>query len=517
LTRGNGIAGAAGRARPRGRASLVAGLAAGAVLAGGPARAGLDPSEEARAAFSLLHQGRFEAAAAAAARLSATRPADPEGPMLEALTAWWRLLDDPKDRALLSRLDERLGETVRRGEAMAAGADPLRGKVLAGTALVLSAHTRAAARRYFAAGSAARQGHAHLEGAFKDSPEAADAGFALGAYKYYAAKLPFLVRALRVFVFIPGGNREEGLRALAAAAEKGRFFRCESLLLLTHIHSAEEEDGDVREALAHLAKARALEPGSPLFAAVEARLLFSLGRLAAAEAAAREAIRLSEVLPGTAPQIAAMARLRLALTLYYQYRPREALAELSPLLSEEAELLGDAPATVRALHGRLAADLGISEAASAAAGPPASTGGAPVIPPRLVSAAPVPGHPEAAAAVERLRAGSADVAAAELASVAAREPADAVVRYHLARAYQESGRRADGVAELRRVLADGARIPRTLQGWALIRLGAAMEAEGNRPEAERSYRKAAELRGFVFSRAARDRLKHPADPVPPEG
>jgi len=70
---------------------------------------------------------------------------------------------------------------VRRGEALLSTPDAPRGRVLAGTALVLTAQTRAIAKKYFAAGSAARQGHAYLVEALASDPNMVDAGFALGA------------------------------------------------------------------------------------------------------------------------------------------------------------------------------------------------------------------------------------------------------------------------------------------------------------------------------------------------
>jgi len=129
----------------------------------------------------------------------------------------------------------------------------------------------------------------------------------------------------------------------------------------------------------------------------------------------------------------------------------------------------------------------------------------------------LPDDPLAAAAVERLRDGAAAEAAAALAAATGRNPGDLVLRYHLARAYEAAGRRSEAMAELHRCLEPKAGLPRTLQGWALIRLGAALEAEGKWLEAEDQYRRAASLKGFPFRRAAQERLRHPGPGIPPEG
>lgn len=477
----------------------------GTVSSAAAATPPLEPSEDTRSGSLLLHQGRFDAAAVKFHEISVSRPLDPEGPLFESLTAWWRLLDKPKDPGLLKLIGETLQETVRRGEALFGGPEVQRGRILAGTALVLIAQTQAMAKRYFDAGSAARRGHGYLEQALAADPDAADAAFGLGAYKYYAAKLPWIVRTLRFFVAIPGGNEREGLEKLQFAAKNGSFFGSEALLLLAYINSS-EEGSDVRRALGYISDARSITPDSPLLAAIEARLLFSLGRLREAEAEARQSLALSEAPPTVAPQIPALARLRLALTMYYTYRPRESLELVRPLLADGSTLPPDYRDTAQALQGRLVSDL--SGDGHVNRGP----GG-----PKLVSAAPVPRDAEAAAAVQEIRDGLPEKATEVLASASARSAGDVVIQYHLARAYQAAGRIPEARAALESILQDTAKVPRTLHGWALIHLGSAMQRTGDSAGAAEQFRKAAALRGFVFSRAAEDRLRHLSDQLPPEG
>ncbi len=513
----------------------------------GPA---VEPSVEARAGILLLHEGRFDAAEEAFTGISSRRPEDPEGPFFEAFVTWWRLLDGPKDPDRVRLFEERLQEGVRRAEALLPGPEAQRGRILAGTALILAAQSRAWSGSFLSAGSAARQGHRHLEAALEADSGAADAWFALGAYKYFAARMPWLVRALGVFFRIPGGNAEEGLSGLIEASRDARYFAAEAGLLLAYIYSSEHED-DYGTALGHLRTLRAREPASPLFAALDARLNFFTGHLAAAESAARQAIALSSAPPAVTPDIPALARLRLAQSLYYQYRPREALEELMPLLEPDSHLPEGYGAIASALDARLRVDLteapmtvaGSASAAGAATaspfpapattgpGPGAPAGAAsppgtgadgraavtPTKPGSIAAAAPLPNDPLAAAAVERLRDGAAAEAAAALAAATGRNPGDLVLRYHLARAYEAAGRRSEAMAELRRCLEPKAGLPRTLQGWALIRLGAALEAEGKWLEAEDQYRRAASLKGFPFRRAAQERLRHPGPGIPPEG
>lgn len=485
-----------------------------AVIAGSSsAPASVAPSAGAIAGMALLHQGRFDAAASTFAEISRQRPADPEGPFFEAFVTWWRLLDRPKDKEALRAFEVKLQEGIERGEAALEGPEAQRGRIIAGTALVLSAQSRAFSGKYFSAGSAARRGHKYLEAALAEDPNAADAWFALGAYKYFAARMPWLVRALSVFLRIPGGDAEEGLAGLRKAASDGKYFRVEASLLLTHIY-ADQRENDFRIALDHMGAARSLEPASPLLAAIEGRLQFALGRLAAAEKISRDCLDLSRAEPAVTPVVPALARVRLALSLYYEYRPAEAATELRPLLQPGAELPEGVPETVRSLAARLSMDLADPTLKSAA--PAQSEDGRPAEPsPRAAAAAPAP--LDAAAAFAKLRGGEPAPAIESLTSAIEKDPNDPVSRYHLARAYEAAGRRPEAVAALARCLEAGAALPRTLQGWAMIRLGAALEAEGKRAEAETWYHRAADLKGFVFRRAAEDRLKHAGDQPPPEG
>jgi tetratricopeptide (TPR) repeat protein len=58
----------------------------------------------------------------------------------------------------------------------------------------------------------------------KRHPEHGDAYFALGLYNYYVDIAPNFVKVLRVLLFLPSGNRAEGLKQLERAGRDGSFF-----------------------------------------------------------------------------------------------------------------------------------------------------------------------------------------------------------------------------------------------------------------------------------------------------
>jgi len=495
------------------RAALASCLLAAACTAAWAG--GIQPSPEAGKGLDLLHSGRFREAAATFQLVSKSSPADPEGPLLEGLTTWWKLLDNPKDPELLRTLLGHLEEATRRGEALAGTKDSQRGRILGGTAQMLAAQTHASLKDYFAAGSAARRGHKLLEDALEEDPAAADAGFAMGAYKYFAAKMSWIIRLLRFVILLPGGSESEGLAALKQAADNGRFFGTESNLLLAYIYSSDDEE-DFRKGLAYLEAARRSVPDSPLLDVVRSRFLFSLGDLAGAEATARQSLEASGKLPGVAAQIPALARLRLGLSLYYEYRPEEAREAIASLLGAERELLPEGSSdTLDSLVARLDSDL--SRATEAAGSDEGETPPSPAaVSVKRIAAAPLPPGPEGSRAIEKLREGDVKGAVEMLRSIVDARPNDMVSRYHLARAYQAAGE-GDKAAELLGVVTGvESRIPKTLRGWALLRLGSAEEARGRLSQARAYYSRASELSGFVFRRAAGDRIKNPAT-APPQG
>jgi len=56
-------------------------------------------------------------------------------------------------------------------------------------------------------------------------PEHGDAYFMLGAYNYYVEIVPSFVKLIRPLLFLPAGNRVEGLKQLERAYTQGPCFR----------------------------------------------------------------------------------------------------------------------------------------------------------------------------------------------------------------------------------------------------------------------------------------------------
>jgi hypothetical protein len=68
-------------------------------------------------------------------------------------------------------------------------------------------------------------------------PEFYPANYLLGSYNYFADALPGYLKFLRVFVFLPGGDRKDGLKQLRLAYEKGGITESEAAKTLAIIYT----------------------------------------------------------------------------------------------------------------------------------------------------------------------------------------------------------------------------------------------------------------------------------------
>ena len=70
----------------------------------------------------------------------------------------------------------------------------------------------------------------------KRHPEHGDAYFMLGAYNYYVEIAPSFVKLIRPLLFLPAGNRVEGLKQLERAYTQGSLFSFQAGMLLMEIY-----------------------------------------------------------------------------------------------------------------------------------------------------------------------------------------------------------------------------------------------------------------------------------------
>jgi tetratricopeptide (TPR) repeat protein len=74
----------------------------------------------------------------------------------------------------------------------------------------------------------------------KRRPEHGDAYFMLGTYNYYVEIAPSFVKLIRPLLFLPAGNRVEGLKQLERASTQGSLFSFQAGMLLMEIYGTFE-------------------------------------------------------------------------------------------------------------------------------------------------------------------------------------------------------------------------------------------------------------------------------------
>lgn len=170
-----------------------------------------------------------------------------------------------------------------------------------------------------------------IETYVKRHPEHGDAYFVLGLYNYYVELVPSFVKMFRFLLFLPAGNRTEGLKQIERAAAQGPLFGPRAEMVLVEIYSTLE--GRVAEAVAVGAKLRRRYPANDEidFAMAELYSSASVEDYGQAAAAYQEVIdrrRVDPSLEGSTSRYRGLSGL--SNVRQDQWRFDEAIAALAP-------------------------------------------------------------------------------------------------------------------------------------------------------------------------------------------
>jgi hypothetical protein len=229
-----------------GRMSAAVFMFAIAAMGASPARGG-NPvlPAEARQGLEKLNNGDMDGAIADFRALQAAAPDQPLGYLLEGGARWaktycatlevkWGMVVTGKREKIASD-DEYLAlaeKTIRLATAQLAVKDSAEMHLYIGLALALEARLygmRSENRATARAGVRARE---ELLRAKELDPEMTDADTGLGLYNYYVDTLSGIVKLLRFFMGIPGGNKAEGIRQLESAMNGGGMTAVEARFYL---------------------------------------------------------------------------------------------------------------------------------------------------------------------------------------------------------------------------------------------------------------------------------------------
>jgi tetratricopeptide (TPR) repeat protein len=209
----------------------------------GASRLNLPP--EVKEGLRLLYSGDMEAAIGKAREFQQREPEHPGGYLLEANIRWWRTycaaceirwntIDAwerkalPEDEVYFSLCDR----AIRLAEARIARQDSFEMRFYAGMGYALRARLHGLRMEKLPTARTGKAAREHLLRAQRLEPQFADALTGIGLYNYYADTLSVFVKILRVFIGIPGGDKELGKRQLERAMREGEYTAVEARVYL---------------------------------------------------------------------------------------------------------------------------------------------------------------------------------------------------------------------------------------------------------------------------------------------
>lgn len=278
---------------------------------------------EATENLRLTYAGEPDAAIQVIRKLQQEQPAHPLGYLLEANAAWWRIyctaceikwnMIDAWKRGkraeddgffLLTRKSIQLAEqSIAQRETAEMRLYAGMGHALEARLYALRDERRATAR----SGVRARE---HLLRAAELDPRMADALTGLGLYNYYVDTLSWAVRVLRVFMGIPGGNKQQGIRQLEVAIAEGVLTPVEARFYLGK--SLRNNEQNYQRAVELLAPLVEQYPRNPIFRLLLGDMHSKLGHNAEAAAQFRAAQTLASGSGPCAARVRAVAQQALA-------------------------------------------------------------------------------------------------------------------------------------------------------------------------------------------------------------
>jgi len=500
-------------------AAVACWLSAASFAGAAPVK-GLTAAGKVREAYDAILAGRFDEWPSIAGATCPPAPAQ-VCEALELAALWWQIQVDPADRSRDDRFLEKANRAVGGMEAWTAR-EPERAEAwfYRGAAYGARAQWRVLRGERVAAARDGKRIKDALERALALDPGLQDAWFGIGLYHYYADVAPTAAKMLRFLLFLPGGDRKQGLAEMRRARDNGALLRGEIDYQLHVIDLWYERDP--KHAIELLEGLRRQYPANPHFAQTiaevqETYLHDSAGSLRTwrelADSARAGRVR-------QASMALAIARLGLAAQLDRLFETDLAITELRALVASRPDAPSGVMARARLHLGDALSRMGLrgeAESEFRAALTLAQNRGEVADRARAgLKAAPATSQTTAyRTSLEGWRAlerGDLRAAAPLIAQAVALRPADPVVRYREAKLL--IAMRDDGGAQraLDRVLSGRPDAAPTIYAAACVESAAIAERQHNPARAIEYYRRAeqtfgADARTVSEARRAGERLR----------
>ena len=263
-------------------------------VAGGAVHAqNLTLPPEAQQAIDAIYSGDTATAVAQAGAMEKAKPQDPLGYLIEGEALWWERYCEAleikygmievwthqkrdEDAAYLALADK----AIDLAKAGLARSDTAEMHVYAGVGYALKVRVYGLRGENRNAAHAAVAARSEMMRALELDPQMGDATAALGLYNYYVDTLSPIVKLLRFFMGIPGGNKELGVRQMKTGMEQGVLLAVDIRFILAR--ALRQYDQKYDEALGIAEPLVERYPQNPMFLLLAGNLNAELGRNAKA-------------------------------------------------------------------------------------------------------------------------------------------------------------------------------------------------------------------------------------------
>ncbi|HTV57820.1 MAG TPA: hypothetical protein VMJ93_03020 [Verrucomicrobiae bacterium] len=240
-------------------------------------------------ARDLIYNGDPAAAIPIARSLEQSQPAQPLGFLLEGEAEWWQRYcsateikygmveawthsKDPGDEAYLALADH----AISLAEAQLAKSDTPEMHVYAGFGYALKTRVYGLRGENHNAARAGVAARSEMLRALQLDPQNPDALAGLGIYNYYVETLSPIVKFLRIFMGIPGGNKELGIEQMQQGMARGAILDVDVRFILAR--ALRQYDQKYGQALAIALPLLSRYPRNPEFLLLAGNLNAELGR-----------------------------------------------------------------------------------------------------------------------------------------------------------------------------------------------------------------------------------------------
>lgn len=177
-------------------------------------------------------------------------PEHPAGYVYKAALVWWQALEERENESLETRYDRLTKSAIEKGLSWIQK-NPRDKTALA---YLASAYGNAArfdvtiTHSYLSALRNGKKGHKYIEKAHQLDKDFYDAYIGIGSYNYFTGALPAVIKP---FAWLLGarGDKNEGLRQLLIAAEKGEYAQTEAKIVLLSVYITERRWDDYQRQL----------------------------------------------------------------------------------------------------------------------------------------------------------------------------------------------------------------------------------------------------------------------------